>query len=537
MTQKIAVHRLKTILLPIKFALTTLLFSSVFTQKSYGQEQEWWFDVEVILFERKLDSVAIAETFKQSQLVQANSEFVDLLTPYLNPDLSFLRAGLPYCRASNRLAVQTQYQQDFAFGLPLDNPNKTSSSQPTDLKRELGEPQQNLDMGTEHLAEERFQYQVATTDIFAQSKGKHSVDSTTNLEDITSSKKELAAETNLQSRPIQVEFIEWQIPSELLCSYAEQIDPSFAAINILPSEELSSLPTHSIKRVPDIIDGVLWHKKHNAFLLPTSNLRMSDLYSKIRKQRDISPLLHLSWRQEVKFGRDKAQTFRLFAGENFANNFDANGLPLVENTDPLFDRLSPSLDENYLPQEVLAQLTPEQQQVFFSGAKDNELKTNPDDLFTKIETALADVTPLNIAQVVDQMEPQSKQPENNINPAILNELWQLDGGITVYLRHVGRVPYLHIDSNLDFRKPVFDPQKAQKIESSSTGLVAQGEIVVNQERPPNYLQSVNFNQLRRVISKQVHYFDHPLFGMIVSINRYRWPVAEMDLNGAESQQN
>ena len=26
-----------------------------------------------------------------------------------------------------------------------------------------------------------------------------------------------------------------------------------------------------------------------------------------------------------------------------------------------------------------------------------------------------------------------------------------------------------------------------------------------------------------MISKQVHYFDHPLFGMIVRLNRYRWP--------------
>jgi hypothetical protein len=29
-----------------------------------------------------------------------------------------------------------------------------------------------------------------------------------------------------------------------------------------------------------------------------------------------------------------------------------------------------------------------------------------------------------------------------------------------------------------------------------------------------------------VISKQVHYFDHPLFGMVVRINRYRWPEVD-----------
>jgi hypothetical protein len=92
---------------------------------------------------------------------------------------------------------------------------------------------------------------------------------------------------------------------------------------------------------------------------------------------------------------------------------------------------------------------------------------------------------------------------------------------------------LHIDSNLDIRQPIYDPKKSHKIEDLSTHLSGQAAIVVNQlQQPnflqPNFLQSVNFNQLRRVISKQVHYFDHPLFGMIVRINRYRWPEIEQE---------
>ena len=70
-------------------------------------------------------------------------------------------------------------------------------------------------------------------------------------------------------------------------------------------------------RVPEIINGIEWQQKRSAFLLPTSNMQMSDLYQKIKKQRDITPLLHINWRQEVKFGRDNGQAFRLFAGDNF----------------------------------------------------------------------------------------------------------------------------------------------------------------------------------------------------------------------------
>jgi hypothetical protein len=33
----------------------------------------------------------------------------------------------------------------------------------------------------------------------------------------------------------------------------------------------------------------------------------------------------------------------------------------------------------------------------------------------------------------------------------------------------------------------------------------------------------------------VHYFDHPLFGMIVRINRYRWPEAEQKTDITDSE--
>jgi hypothetical protein len=94
---------------------------------------------------------------------------------------------------------------------------------------------------------------------------------------------------------------------------------------------------------------------------------------------------------------------------------------------------------------------------------------------------------------------------------------------------------------LDFRQPIFDPDQVRQVKDLPSSLPDQSVIIVNELRQagafqpnfqepdsqePNFLQSVNFNQLRRVISKQVHYFDHPLFGMIVRLNRYRWPEEE-----------
>jgi hypothetical protein len=548
MTNKVTVHPIKKVLLgafPAKSVMATLLSTWVFVQPANAAEQEWWFDVEVILFERDVDAVKLSEKFKQSQLESSTNDVVDLLTPYLNPDLSYLRAGLPYCSASNQLAVKEQYEQDFAFPMPADETNELSSSQLNEQQDQGQTPQvdQSLAVNTDTTSEESFQYEVATTDIFAQSNDAIPLAQTTDAEDISPSNLEqnnsaildqqintgLAPEINIVRPPIEVEFIEWQIPSEFLCAYAELIDPSFAAITSLHNDVSGTQPPKHIKRVPDIINGMQWQKKRSAFLLPTSNMQMSDLYNKINKQRDITPILHLKWRQEVKFGRDKGQTFRLFAGENFAEQFDVNGMPLVDDTDSLFDSLSSATDESYIPEQELVGLTPEQQQVLLARFNDTSSEAVTEDLFARIATALEDDTPIKI----EYGDVQTEQQTPDIDPAMLKELWQLDGGITVYLRNIGRIPYLHIDSNLDFRQPMFDPKQAPQITGSSDDVSKQGAIVVNPLQQavslqPNYLHSVNFNQLRRVISKQVHYFDHPLFGMVVRIDRYRWPEAEQE---------
>jgi hypothetical protein len=516
-----------------KVAFAALLIISVLVQPANAVEQEWWFDVEVILFERNVDAANISEKFKQSRLTLPSSNILDFLTPYLKPDLSYLRAGLTYCRASKKLAVNSQYEEDFGFPVPVDGTYQPSLS-PANKQTDPA-----LVASPVVLPEETFEYEVATTDIFTQSNEKVQVTQTSDSEDASLSNLglnnsenldhqenlELTPKINLPKPPIQVDFIEWQIPSEFPCAYAEQIDPSFGSISSSQNSVSSTNSADHILRVPEIINGIEWPQKRSASLLPTSTMYMSDLYEKIKKQRDITPILHLNWRQQVNFGRKNGQTIRLFAGENFAEQFDANGLLLVKDTDSLFDSLNQATDEPYIPEQELAKLSLEQQQAVF--LRMNGSKTVAEDFFARIDTALADDSAISFEQADGTSEQQSVKPDSTI----LKELWQIDGGITVYLRNVGRVPYLHIDSDLDFRQPIFDPNKNQLFAYPSNDGAELGVMVVNQLQQPNYLQSVNFNQLRRVISKQVHYFDHPLFGMIVRINRYRWPETEIDDSG------
>jgi hypothetical protein len=71
---------------------------------------------------------------------------------------------------------------------------------------------------------------------------------------------------------------------------------------------------------------------------------------------------------------------------------------------------------------------------------------------------------------------------------------------------------------MDFRQPVFDPSLVMSADKSKATV-----MTGNVSREPNVIQNVKFTQFKRVISKQLHYFDHPLFGMVVHITRYNWP--------------
>ncbi|MEP1446698.1 MAG: CsiV family protein [Paraglaciecola sp.] len=531
----------------IKTALTTLLSASILSQPVNAAETQWWFDVEVILFERNLQGADISEKFAQSQLLPPDNQYIDLLTPYLQPDLRYLRAGLDYCRASNQQAVKLQYEQDFAFPASTLSEYEPEKSQQDPLAvSDISSTNQEEVLATntsEENPDQGFQYQVATTDIFSQSDDHNTstepskVNSETRLNSELGDNESLGqpttfdstAELNVTRAPINVEFIEWQIPKQLPCAYSEQIDPTFASMSYMQETHDVEQQTSMITKVPVVIDGIQWPQKRAASLLPKSTLRMDDLYQKIKKQRDIDPILHLSWRQQVHFGRENSQTIRLFAGHNYAQHFDTLGFPLPTAAN---DELNSSkqTEEFYIPQQELALLSPQQQQTLSANVEASQ-PIFTQDLFSEIDRALADDSPIDFS-VSSEKHPLEN---NNLDSTLLSELWQLDGGITVYLRRVGRVPYLHIDSNLNYRQPVYDPNKALKpmeltANAADIGLVEDGSL-----DHANYLQSVNFNQLRRVISKQVHYFDHPLFGMIVRITRYRWPeiADESDLQNNE----
>ena len=66
--------------------------------------------------------------------------------------------------------------------------------------------------------------------------------------------------------------------------------------------------------------------------------------------------------------------------------------------------------------------------------------------------------------------------------------WELDGSFNIYLRH-----YLFINASFD----------------------------VNERLITGEIQHARFSQFKRVISGDIHYFDHPKMGMIVQIRKFK----------------
>jgi hypothetical protein len=470
-------------------------------------EQEWWFDVEIILFKHDSKFSELSEKFVSQEINTEGSKALDLLTPYLRPDLSYLRANLPFCRASNRAKKQQQFEQDFAFPAPPKEPELDNN----DIVNELDDTNTitNLDESN------------STTRLNHATAGLLT-DKTTSVDEYTKTKfqTELSGSVGLSDEPIgetevayvpqdtSVEWLEWQIPKQLPCVYSEQLALLSDPFAESQDDELS---LQDITKVPVKINGINWQQKGQAFLLPQSELNLRSLFTSINRQRDLQSMLYLGWRQEVKFGQEKAQSIRLFAGQNYASTFLPNGHLKPVLADNSTEELTP-----YLPIGEELVLSSQEQ----INNQNDAAQLDNSALFADIYQSFAQKDQiLDLDVFFTRAKTQDTNP-NKLSPLHKSEseIWQLDGELKVYLQNVGRTPYLHIDSSFDYRQPVFDP--SLQITSSAT---QEAVVVGAHNMQANRLESVNVKHFKRVISKQLHYFDHPLFGMVVYITRYQWP--------------
>ena len=101
--------------------------------------------------------------------------------------------------------------------------------------------------------------------------------------------------------------------------------------------------------------------------------------------------------------------------------------------------------------------------------------------------------------------------------------WEFDGLFKVYLNH-----YLFIETNINHKMvtmvEVEQLDQEMQIQSPTSISLLHTEMVIAAEpiQPVSvpWLINHNLKQHRRVKSKELHYFDHPDFGLVVQIRRF-----------------
>lgn len=270
-------------------------------------------------------------------------------------------------------------------------------------------------------------------------------------------------------------------PNDIFCRYHEHAIVTDRLYSPTPAD-----PGMEIwEKLPRVISGAGgdMNEQSGPFLLESESLAFNVLKNQLERRGLARTILHTSWRQPV-FNRHASQYLRLFGGHNFTNEFDYFGFTKPPENEPL--------DEEHTTPLLFADKNPSQQQL-------NRLE----ELLSAIEHGkFRFVRPAQSEQLL------AKTPTNPPR-GLPNSVWELDGLLRVYL--VGN--YLHIDTEFNLREPENISQQLSSVEDQANAWL-QDEV----EQVP-FLRAYHLKQLRRVISHERHYFDHPKFGMVVEIRR------------------
>ena len=234
---------------------------------------------------------------------------------------------------------------------------------------------------------------------------------------------------------------------------------------------------------------------HDVYLLAEQNLQLKEHFYTLKRNRNLNPLLHIGWRQPGLSKRRSIPVY-LFAGANYAERFRYDGSEIIAPEAPV---------------------ETEQEQDLTSLSAQNVLNL---DVNQNIERFMQK---LQAGAVVDISKNALTYPNQSNLP---DSAWQLDGFVQIHLNH-----YLFINSEFNFRQPQSKTLDAQQI-LQQTGLLNERKTEQlettsatdqnnKSEVEVNYLQNYYFKQNRRVYSGDIHYLDHPKFGILIQIRKYR----------------
>lgn len=229
-----------------------------------------------------------------------------------------------------------------------------------------------------------------------------------------------------------------------------------------------------------ITNDEITSKGHRLQQLNSSHLKLKSELSRLENHQLFKPLLHVAWRMPIQSKQD-ALPLHLFAGENYALDIYKDEIIEQRKRDA----------ENKLKATVEAVKEP------------NLLVTTPEH---KLDVLAA------------------LQKKENIH-----DLYEIDGNLLIYVER-----YLHLEGQLIVRteteKEVLSAQSVLEnpllTEGESEIDADAGVQILNQQpitqkvvETKTVVTETLFDQTRRLRSEEIHYLDHPLFGIIIQIRK------------------
>ncbi len=483
------------LLISLSLPLTALTASVYAAEKTTKR----WFEVEVILFEQLGDKSALKEQFVHAKPIKKPKKFIELLDPFLHSDISNYIGQIPICgqEGSVKSAVNKALAQ-------YNNAEIAQWFQP----KTLTQITQTIDQNTEanDLSQNTESNEISDYELTADLNKESANVESTNIAN--------ASPLSIDEMPtLTAEQQVWLTQADQW--YQLQLITSATAIKftsqcwLMPTEHISmpSLfqPTpytdYQWQRVPVIINATEQLASETPYLNSADSLQLTDIFQQLKRSRDFKPVLHLGWRLAPE-NRFKSKPLHLFAGENLALNYQQQLAQYQQSI--MLQRLQQN-SEHYTENaedEMPADLTSTEQQSSEKLANIiNQLISANQPLTPNAVLALTaeDKTPLSLRQTKDKTEnlmfaAPVKPPQD----------WAIEGFFKVHLNH-----YLFITADFSLAN---NQQKMTPLKVNITDSPAD-----------EAWQIIPFSQNRRVISGEIHYFDHPYLGMIVQIRRFEQP--------------
>jgi len=524
------------LLLSSTFFSSALIFSEQAIAASKNKADRW-FEIEVILFSQLGDKKQLKEQFPENSPLPNYRKVIDLLGPYLSPDINSLKQQLPSCDSPT-------YPESL-----LNQAITEIKSQPGFIIKTISE-----------LAEENRQESLLNNDLMSTLfvepnnnsntlENDSTIASTSNsnqqADDFENNNNAPALENHVSEQEQQIDDVQ-QLTSEKLqglneeqLAYLEEAKRDFSPIQLTyrpliddSSPLLSTLCTiseteftqfneediyddynsFSITKVPAKINDSGNIYNETDYLLSEDSLQLSSIVKQLKRSKNFKPLLHIGWRQITKT-KHLAVPMKFYAGDNFAYHYQQKleqyqqqqkEAQIIEDNlqqailnggaDAIVGDASSELSNEELKQQILSNRL---QKVI---AKMVNLPQDTPGLLQEINNNITETT-LAVDSIELLESPPTKPPQD----------WFVDGFFKVEVDH-----FLHITADLN-------------IMNMSLGELATQELLPESSlQDKTALTTINFKQDRRVRSKEIHYFDHPYIGMIVRILPFKKPIKEVD---------